>query len=155
MIDVLYSSPDHDQLAGVDSADLRTGHYGDDHYRLRGTQHRFVPNGALKPNVEILNTILDEQDCAPGDAVYLGDSLMKDIAMAQDAGVLDAHAQYGLAQHRAEYDLLRRVTHWSDKDVARERELAKPRGAVTPSIVCHDGFADILPTFGPALMAAR
>lgn len=155
VIDILYSSPDHDLTAGVDSSDLRSGHYDEQHYGLRRTQHRHVPHGVLKPNVEILRSILDEQRCAPSEAVYLGDSLMKDIVMAQAAGVLDVHAEYGLVQHREEYDLLRRVTHWTDEDVARERALATPQGEVTPSIVCHQGFADVLPAFGPALVGAR
>lgn len=148
VIDVLYSSPDHDLAAGLDVADLRTGHYDPDSYGLRATKHFHVPyGGVLKPNQEILRIILDKQGCDPGEAAYLGDSLMKDITMAQAAGVLDIHAQYGLAQHRKEYDLLRRVTHWSDHDVARERALARP-GKVTPTLVCRDRFTEILPVFG-------
>ena len=154
VIDVLYSSPDHDLTAGVDSSDLRTGHYSQDHYGLRGTRHRHVPHGVLKPNVQILGAILAEERCEPADAVYLGDSLMKDIAMAQAAGVLDAHAEYGLVQHRQEYDLLRRVTHWTDQDVAREKALARPDGDLTPTLVCRDGFADVLPVFRAALVGA-
>ena len=93
----------------------------------------------LKPNVEVLHSILDGQGCEPEESVYLGDSLMKDIVMAQAAGVLDAHAEYGLVQHRDEYDLLRRVTHWTDEDVAREKALATPT-VVRPTVVCHNGF---------------
>ncbi len=155
IIDVLYSSPDHDLTAGLKSSDLRSGHYEDEHYGLRGTQHLHVPHGVLKPNVEVLHSILDGQGCEPEESVYLGDSLMKDIVMAQAAGVLDAHAEYGLVQHRDEYDLLRRVTHWTDEDVAREKALATPHGEVRPTVVCHNGFLDVLPLFGPALVGAR
>lgn len=55
--------------------------------------------------------------------MYIGDSLMKDIAMAQDAGVLDIHAAYGVAHERSEYELLRRVTHWTDAEVEREKSI--------------------------------
>lgn len=155
VIDVLYSSPDHDLAAGVTSADLRTGHYDQTSYGLRGTAHRHVPHGVLKPNQAILRSILDKQNCDPAEAAYLGDSLMKDITMAQATGVLDIHAQYGLSQHREEYDLLRRVTHWSDQDVARERALACPDGEVSPTLVCRDQFAEVLPVFGLSLVGAR
>jgi len=149
IIDVLYSSPDHDLTAGVVPSALRSGHYDHEHYGLRGTRHQHVPHGVLKPNVEILRSILDDERCAPEETVYLGDSLMKDIVMAQAAGVLDAHAEYGLVQHRDEYDLLRRVTHWTDEDVTREMALSTPHGEVKPTIVCHSGFDDVLPSSGP------
>ena len=153
VIDVLYSSPDHDLAAGIQMADLRTGHYDESTYGLRATKHLHVPQGVLKPNGEILSSILGEERCDPADAVYVGDSLMKDIAMAQSVGVLDIHAQYGLAQSRASYDLLRRVTHWSDQDVAREKELARPHGSVVPTLVCHERLSEALPVFGLPLGA--
>lgn len=152
-IDVLYSAPDHDLTAGVATDELRTGHYPPQDYGLKATEHRHVPHGVLKPNAEVLSAILDEQGHTPGQALYVGDSLMKDIAMAQDAGVADAHAEYGLVQHKDEYDLLRRVTNWSDRDVAREQDLARPGGAVTPTHVLHSGFGEILPLLLPALAA--
>lgn len=155
VIDVLYSSPDYDLIAGLTVADLRTGHYDQASYGLRATQHRNVPHGVLKPNEAILRWILDEQGCHPSEAAYLGDSLMKDITMAQAAGVLDVQACYGLAQHREEYDLLRRVTHWSDQDVARERTLAHPDGDVVPTLVCRDRFDEILPVFQTSLVKMR
>jgi phosphoglycolate phosphatase len=155
IIDVLYSSPDHDAIAGVDVANLRTGHYGPDEYGLRVTKHLHVPHGVLKPNQEILQVILDEQGCAPHEAVYLGDSLMKDIAMAQAAGVLDVHAAYGLVQHREEYELLRRVTHWSEEDVEREKALADATGEVVPTRVCRERLDEVLPLFGLSLERSR
>lgn len=154
IIDVLYSSPDHDLAAGVSPADLRTGRYRGT-YGLRDTAHRQVPLGVLKPNIHVLSTILHEQECAPSQAAYLGDSLMKDIAMAQSAGVLDIYAAYGQAQHRDEYDLLRRVTHWTESDVERERTLAEPQDDVVPTITCYREIAEILPILGSSLVSAR
>ena len=154
VIDTLYSSPDHDIAAGVDIADLRTGHY-EGRYGLDKTQHVKVELGVLKPNREVLNTILHGQRRSPGDAAYLGDSLMKDIAMAQAAGVLDIHAAYGQVQNRPEYDLLRRLTHWSDADVAAEAALAKSNGDVTPTMVFREGISEILPVFGSPLVGSR
>jgi phosphoglycolate phosphatase len=97
---------------------------------------------------------MHEQEYHPAQAAYLGDSLMKDIVMAQSAGVLDIHAQYGIAQHREGYDLLRRVTHWSDQHVEREKELTRST-QVVPTVVCRDGFEEVLPVFGMSLIGAR
>jgi phosphoglycolate phosphatase len=47
---------------------------------------------------------------------------MKDIAMAQDAGVVDVLAAYGAVKHQEEYELLRQVSHWPDADVQREQQ---------------------------------
>lgn len=144
VIDVLYSSPDHDRAAGIDPAELRSGRYGSS-YGLRETKHRHVSMGVLKPNAHVLSTILHEQGGTVSTAAYLGDSLMKDIVMAQAAGVLDLHAAYGQVQHRDEYDLLRRVTHWTDAEVARERVLSEPHADVTPTFSCHENIGEILP----------
>lgn len=153
LIDVLYSSPDHDLLAGVKPSELRTGHYDDSHYGLRTTTHRHLPLGVMKPNVKVLRSILDEEACQPSETVYVGDSLMKDIAMAQDAGVLDVYAAYGRSQDRPEYDLLRRVTHWSDDDVERERRLTHRQ--VVASVTCRKGFDEVLPLFGLTRVAVQ
>ena len=153
VIDVLYSSPDHDLAAGIDPSDLRTGRY-EGTYGLSETEHRHVPMGMLKPNARVLCSILRDQECSPTQAAYLGDSLMKDIAMAQDAGVLDIHAKYGQAHHRKEYDLLRRVTHWTQVDVERERALAHPDADVIPTFTCQDGIEEILPILGSSLVRA-
>lgn len=67
--------------------------------------------------------------------------------MAQAAGVTDVHARYGEAQNEPGYDLLRRVTHWSDEDVERERELAA-NAQVLPTHTCKSRFAEVLPVLG-------
>lgn len=153
VIDELYSSPDHDIAAGIDPADLRTGRYQGS-YGLKATEHRHVPMGVLKPNEEVLLTILREQGCRPTEAAYLGDSLIKDIAMAQAAQVFDIHAAYGQVQQQAEYDLLRRLTHWTDEDVTREAALSQPEGDVVPTIACERSVSEILPIFGSSLVGA-
>lgn len=155
VIDVLYSAPDHDLPDGMRAEDLRTGYLPPSTYGLKKTQHHHLPSGVHKPNEEVLSAILSDQHCKPSDAVYIGDSLMKDIAMAQATGVLDVHAQYGQVQDKAEYELLRRVTHWSDEDVAREKEFSLHGGNVIPTITCTDGFAEVLAVFGLPLEPAR
>lgn len=143
VIDVLYSSPDHDLPEGVSFEDLRWR--SADQYGLRQTKHVHVPAGIKKPNEEILRSILVDRGRTPEQVVYVGDSLMKDIAMAQAVGVLDVHAAYGESHASGEYELLKRVTDWSDSDVARESQIASDR-LVVPTTTLAD-FAGLLEIF--------
>lgn len=144
IIDVLYSAPDHDLPTGVSFGDLRT--LSAENYGLAVTDHRHVPHGAIKPNVEILQSILDDCGKTPAETVYVGDSLMKDIAMAQAAGVHDVHAKYGEPQQRPEYGLLQRVSHWDQKAVDKEQELTTS-DEIVPSVVLADGLGGIVGVF--------
>jgi hypothetical protein len=83
-----------------------------------------------------------EAGVTPEQAVYVGDSLMKDVAMAKHAGVLDAWAKYGVAQQHPEYDLLRRVTHWTASAVQKEKDLKEEE--VLPTLVLETGLGDLL-----------
>lgn len=147
VIDVLYSAPDHDLPRGQSFEEMRMPSRPDSHYALQNARHEHVPRGVTKPDAEVLLSILAAQGAEPSEAVYIGDSLMKDIAMAQAAGVTDVHAKYGEVLGEPGYDLLRRVTHWSDQDVARERALASS-AQVRPSHTCVHQFAEVLPVLG-------
>jgi FMN phosphatase YigB (HAD superfamily) len=144
VIDFLYSPPDHDFPEGVSPEMLRTR--SPDHYRLERTIHRHTPRGALKPNVAVLGAILDNVGADRERTAYVGDSLMKDIAMAQRVGVIDVFAKYGVVVDQREYDLLRRVSHWSDRDIERERRIAAGE-AVEPTYTLERSFSEILEHF--------
>ena len=81
IIDVLYSSPDHDLPRGKSFEDMRT--MQTDSYLLVNTQLKHVPKGVTKPNTQVLLSMLRDNGFTPQEAVYIGDSLMKDVAMAQ------------------------------------------------------------------------
>ena len=74
--------------------------------------------------------------------------------MAQEAGVTDVFAKYGLAQHRAEYELLRRVSHWTDADIEREKKM-KAEHNVHPSYTLTERFSEVLDLFEFEPFAAR
>src|SRR5260370_35375971 len=67
---------------------------------------------------------------------------MKDVLRAQRGGGKDVWAKYGQAQNREEYELLRRVTHWTLEDVEREKKLRSEE--IKPSVVLENGFGDLL-----------
>ena len=144
VIDVLYSSPDHDFPDGVSPEDLRSE--PPESYDLRETVHRYVPRGHLKPDPMILSSIMAMMDVEPQRTVYVGDSLMKDVAMAQAVGAIDVLAAYGAADHQDGYELLRRVSHWTEEDVRREQEInAAP--PLSPSYILKQRFDELLGFF--------
>lgn len=122
VLDYLYSPPDHDLPPGMTIEQIRK--YPASYYELKRTKHNHTPKGELKPNPKLLLDIIDEVGGLPGETLYVGDNLWKDVQMAQEAGVTDVHASYGTAHTKSGYDeLLVKVTHWTDEDVTRERDL--------------------------------
>lgn len=141
LLDYLYSPPDHELPQGLTSEQIRK--YPAGYYDLVQTKHRHTPKGELKPNPDILLQIISDIGAKPEECVYVGDSLMKDIAMARDASVIGVHAEYGRAQHREAYELLKKVTHWSPADVAREAAIIAGT-SVVPRYVLAGSFAEVL-----------
>jgi phosphoglycolate phosphatase-like HAD superfamily hydrolase len=149
VLDTLYSPPDADLPSHMTPEQI--ARYPRDKYEPRVTVMRYTPAGEKKPNPRLLLDIIGAERGSTATAIYVGDSQMKDVAMAQEARVTEVWAKYGVAQDRAEYELLRRVTHWSDEDVERERELAnelKRKGwGKNPNYVLEHSFSELLQLF--------
>ena len=144
LIDLLYSPADHDLPRGLSADAVRK--YPAATYELSHTRHRHTPAGELKPNPTVLLSILADAGSVAADAIYVGDSLMKDVSMAQDAGVVDVYAEYGHNRDGEAYEMLRRVTHWTDADVERERRI-HARGEVTPTYVLSESLRELFDLF--------
>jgi hypothetical protein len=99
----------------------------------------------LKPNARILLDIIAEIGADPNEVIYIGDSKMKDIVMANRAGVTSVYAKYGYAQDRPEYNLLRRVSHWTDYQIQRETFDFGRSGE--PRVVLNGQFDEVLSHF--------
>lgn len=139
LLDYLYSPPDHELPRHMERL------YAKEHYDLKGTIHKILARGAVKPNPEILGDIVTELGAEIDECVYVGDSLMKDVYMAQQAGIADVWAKYGVANSREEYELLRAVTHWTKEEVEAERKLMPEH--LNPTYVLHDNLAELLELF--------
>ncbi|WBO61181.1 MULTISPECIES: HAD family hydrolase [unclassified Acidocella] len=142
LVDYLYSPEDHSMPE--DTSDTR--YYEPESYTFKHTIHRYTPEGELKPNPDILLQIISDLSVSIDEVVYVGDNILKDVLMAQQAGVADVHARYGASQHKPEYELLRKVTHWTPEMVERERNALK-LGEVVPTHVLDKNFAQILKLF--------
>jgi phosphoglycolate phosphatase-like HAD superfamily hydrolase len=139
-LDYLYSLPDHALPEGRTASEIRR--YPPEHYRLRQTIHRHTREGAWKPDASVLLGILGDVGAEPAEAIYVGDSLVKDVAMAQAASVVDVFARYGDVRGRPGYALLRRVTHWSPAMMARSEGLRE--ADIRPTHVLTGGFAELM-----------
>ena len=100
----------------------------------------------MKPDAKVLDSIIAGLGVEKSNCVYIGDSLMKDVAMAIDCGIDNAWAKYGHAHKRPEYKLLQDVTHWSDADVEREQKI-RERKDVHPPHTLENEFSEILKIF--------
>lgn len=144
VIDHLYSPPDHELPPEVSLGNLRR--YGDDRYELKRTKCSNTPAGERKPSPAVLKSILADVGAPASSTAYVGDSRMKDVAMAQAVGVRDVWAKYGEVETHPGYPLLRRVSHWPDEDVEQEQRIAA-EDSIKPTYVLPKGFYELTDHF--------
>jgi phosphoglycolate phosphatase len=96
-----------------------------------------------KPNPSLLLDICFREGIDPKDVVYVGDSLVKDIAMANKAGIDSVFASYGKQHEKKYWDILVSITHWSESDVARESKLKEIYAHEKPAHTINK-FSDLL-----------
>ena len=75
-----------------------------------------------KPNKDILLNICKAEGCAIDEAVYIGDSLTKDVYMAKQAGITAVWVNYPKESNNY-YNMLVDITSWTDEDFQREAKL--------------------------------
>lgn len=107
---------------------------------------RLLPFEHYKPNPGALLDICDEQKIAPDRAIYVGDSLVRDVGMANRAGVTSVWARYGTKVDHDFWQQLVRVTHWTDADVQNEKRLRDEFKAIQPDVTI-DSFGALLTHF--------
>lgn len=139
-IDHVYSPEDHEVVHLT--ADQRK------EFHFEHTKFSHTPAGELKPNPELLLRIIKSQKLDKNQCVYIGDSELKDINMANSAGVTSVFAKYGTGhfsdERLANYDLLRQVTHWSKEEVKAEQELKESSEEHYKANFTVDNFAELL-----------
>ena len=104
--------------------------------------------GALrKPDPRLLLSVCQEQKVEPRQTLYVGDSLARDIAMAAEAGTAYAWARYGTWVQRRHVRQLARLSHFSRKDVDRERQARRIWSRFKPEYTLEGGFHQVLSHF--------
>jgi FMN phosphatase YigB (HAD superfamily) len=104
---------------------------------------QLVPRAERKPNPRLLFDLCAREGIALKEAMYIGDSLTRDISMAKEAGVCAIWAKYGTDYDRKLWRTLVQITHWTEEDVLREEELRHKYDHVQPDYVAEQ-FADLL-----------
>ena len=105
-----------------------------------------LPKEERKPNPQLLSDICAREGFDVRESVYVGGELTKDISMAKNAGVIAVWAKYGTVYDTSLWALLVSITHWTDEDVRRERELKRNFADVTPDFVIND-FSELVKLF--------
>lgn len=115
LIDYIYAPIDKDVPESVNI------YYEEGFWEPKKTEFRYLSPGTKKPAPEILEIIIRDFGIDKKKVIYIGDKLIKDISMANEAGVISVHAEYGEKIATNEYALLREVTHWTDEEVEKEK----------------------------------
>lgn len=142
-LNFIASAPDHGEPPGLDKRDLRIFEQQRRHMRGYDSAIRWIPIpiGLRKPDSMFLLTVLEAIGIAPHDAAYVGDSLKRDVLMAQRADVLDVYASYGAAVEPGHFDDLLKITYWRDDDIEADRQLSSL--TITPTHTIG-AFSDVL-----------
>ena len=143
LIDVVYTTKDHEVPETINVEEYRSRPA--EFYELQITENRSIPQGEIKPNPRVLLDIVKDLKLSREECLYIGDSLDRDIAMAQDAGIDDVWAEYGKEINQEEYELLREVSHWSDDIIKREKQ-ADQQKTITPTYQISK-FSEVLDKF--------
>jgi FMN phosphatase YigB (HAD superfamily) len=137
IIDVIYCPEDHALPSNRESTKP-----------LQKTECHVLHGNFKKPSPAILLQILSDAELVPEEVLYVGDSQSKDMQMAAEAGVDYLWFEYGathLTARKEDYDLLRKVTHWSPAEVEAEKRIAEEEKGfrVDPSRTIHE-YSEIL-----------
>jgi FMN phosphatase YigB (HAD superfamily) len=103
---------------------------------------RLLPPSDRKPNPQTLVDICLQYRVERSRALYVGDSLVRDVYMANQAGLHSAWAKFGTLYDKALWPKLVRVTHWTDADLEREKRLKEEARGTEPGAVL-DKFGDL------------
>jgi FMN phosphatase YigB (HAD superfamily) len=131
--------PDHPIPEGTDIRVIRR--FEESRYSAQ-VEALLLPSGVRKPSPRVLESVISALNIEPDDAVYVGDSLAKDIAMAKAAGIYDCWAAYGAKFSYVDMETLLRVTHWSTASVAALRKSPQDLG-ILPSAAAKS-FAEVV-----------
>lgn len=140
LLDGLVAPRDHGLPKGTRPEDVRSYSEAEKYETIISFKKELEP-GILKPNPGCLHEILRDFAIKPEETIYVGDSLHKDIYMAQRCGVYDVDAEYGRDYNPDYYRQLVEISHWTKADVVRELDLKTLNIFPTFTISC---FGDIL-----------
>jgi phosphoglycolate phosphatase len=119
------------------------GPYSSRYLTFPSERLRYLGRHEKKPNPQVLDHIVRENNLSQRQTAYIGDSIAKDIGMALNAGIYAIWAKYGTEIDKRLYKELVQVSHWSAADVKREKEINLQSSDVSADFVCDLGFGQV------------
>lgn len=138
--DGICAPQDHGLPPGVRPKDVRRSADPERYQSSIPTQITLEPS-IRKPNPAVLLAVLHMTRAAPEETLVVGDSVSRDIRMAQECGAWDVFAKYGTDFMREYYDELLKITYWTEADVSEHELISKEKVEPTFTI---DRFPDLL-----------
>jgi FMN phosphatase YigB (HAD superfamily) len=97
-----------------------------------------------KPDTRVMLEICETSGISPAETLYIGDSIARDIGMANAAGAHSAWAKYGTKYDVTAWESLVRVTHWSPEDVERAKYAAALYRSARPEVTLEESMEELL-----------
>lgn len=111
LYDGIFAPPDHGFPPGTTPKDVRF--YDNPMAYETKIPIKIELNPSIrKPDRGVLLIVLNSFNVKPEEAVYIGDSLSRDVLLAQKCGVHDIYAQYGQKYNLNHYEELLKITYW-------------------------------------------
>jgi FMN phosphatase YigB (HAD superfamily) len=108
-----------------------------------------------KPDTRVLRRICGDVGVTNSESLYVGDSISRDIGMANEVGLHSAWAMYGTRYEKSDWERLVRITHWTAEDVHRAEAANKAYGASVPDVILKSRFDELLEHFAFAAHPQR
>ena len=132
LIDGLAARADHSDPSADEVADIRQ--YSQDRYDS-DIRRIDLPEGLRKPDPKLLYWLMRELEVSGHECMYVGDSLSKDVAMSQNAEVLDCWAEFGTRYNPLDMLTLTRVTPWSAEAVQAALDPTPEPLGICPTLI--------------------
>lgn len=100
-----------------------------------------------KPNADVLLEICSKEGVPFHQAAYIGDSVARDVLMAKRANVFSIWARYGTIHDPNLYAGLIRISHWTAREVDREKKLQLEARAIQPDLIATHSFTEVRQAF--------
>lgn len=131
-----HAVPDADTVAAIRRKSA-------DHYKSALRAVIPLPPGLRKPSPGVLDFVVSALRVDYESCIYVGDSLTKDVAMAQHAGIYDCWAKYGAKVSPVDFATVVRVTHWTARAVKDALDPSPERVKIFPSYTASS-FDDVV-----------
>lgn len=99
-----------------------------------------------KPNPAVVLELCERLEVPPTAALYVGDSLARDVRMAHAGGLWTAWARYGTTHDPRDWQRVVDVSPWTAAQRAQACQLA-PTDETPPHVVLHESFGELLRHF--------